>query len=65
MMITMKCKLEKASDSKFSEDIELNTIEDLFNIANKYEEIIVSIPWSTSEKEEYGLIILIYDDYVE
>lgn len=55
----MKAIIEKASDYKFKEERNINTLEDLISISNENNaQIIVS--------EGNGVLeIVIYDDYIE
>lgn len=54
----MKYRLEKASDRKFKEAIEINTIEELMEFIEKEGDIIIF-------NDPRGKTILIYDGYVE
>lgn len=66
----MKFTLLKTSDDDFKKIIEINTLEDLERLENKYKrELIISIVSDDFDKEIYpktdGRYIEIYDDYRE
>ena len=54
-----KFRLTKASDYTYDEGIEVNTIEELFDLIKKYNRPIII-------KDDFGVkIIKIYDDWIE
>ena len=53
----MKFELLKASNRRFKKELEINTLEDLWNIYEKYENDLV-----VNFKDNQ---IIIYDDYME
>ena len=66
----MKAYLRMASDWQFGEDIEVNTLEDLFQIMEDYAETDTDgsklLHSLIVEKRDNGTLdITIYDDYVE
>lgn len=54
----MRFQVEKASDYDYQETVEINTIEDLIALSNRYnnEDLIINFRDN---------IIIIYDDYIE
>ena len=63
----MKFKIKKASDWKFEEEIEINTLEDLITLQNKYtnreSDYIQDNPSLVVDFNEKEIII--YDNYLE
>lgn len=65
----MKVKVTKASDFRYKEIIEIDTLKDLLSfVNNEMHDIIVNQNYMLSEedkKEGIEMSVMIYDDYVE
>lgn len=58
----MKLFINKVSDRNFSEEVEINSIEDLAALSEQYgEDIIFRMPRGRNDR----YTLLVYDDYIE
>jgi hypothetical protein len=62
----MIIELNKASDSNYKEEIEVNTIEDLCKIMDENKAgLVIKFNGLFETNTKNGIRVIIYDDYIE
>ena len=61
----MKFILTKASDRKYKDEIEINSIDELINFVKRKWNIIIEQNYIDRDTPKDEFMITIYDDYVE